>query len=144
MGKFLIAVALSMTVISSCNQPGTLTREEVIAAIESFDKNWKNKNAAGVDSILASSYIYFTQSGGTFDRKNVVQTAGSAEYKIDSVYRRAFDIKIEGNTAVVNTTWYGRGIYYGTPFDDLQRCSITVIKKGGKVLVLSEHCTPLR
>jgi hypothetical protein len=30
------------------------------------------------------------------------------------------------------------------PFDEDQRCSITIIKKDNKVEILSEHCTPIK
>jgi hypothetical protein len=141
MKKIFYGLALLIPVMISCNQQETLTREEVIAAIGAFDKGWKNKNAGMVDSVLSPSYIYFTQSGGIFHRKNIIHTAGSSDYRLDSVLRQDIHIRIEGNTAVVNTTWYGRGIYLGTPFDDTQRCSVTVIKRKGKVEILSEHCT---
>ena len=128
----------------SCQQKKTLTPEEVLAAIQRFDQGWKNKNARMVDSILSPSYIYYTQSGGVFDRKSVVHTAGSTDYKLDTMHREQYDIKIEGNTAVVNTIWNAKGSYFNTPFDDRQRCSITLIKKNGKVEILSEHCTPIK
>lgn len=115
-----------------------------MAAIHRFDVGWKNKNVKTIDSILSASYIYFTRSGGIFDRKNVVFTAGSADYKLDTVNRQEFDIKIQGNTAVVNTVWYAKGSYFDKPFNDTQRCSITVIKNNGKVEILSEHCTPIK
>ncbi|MBK7560819.1 MAG: nuclear transport factor 2 family protein [Chitinophagaceae bacterium] len=128
----------------SCQQKETLTTEEVVAAIQLFDKGWKEKNVEIVDSVLSKSYIYFTQSGGIFDRKNVVLTAGSNDYKLDTVLRKQFDIKIEGNVAVVNTVWTGKGTYFNSPFNDNQRCSITIIKNNGKVEILSEHCTPIK
>ena len=90
---FVSLIAITLTGLS-CQQQETLTREEVIAAIQCFDEGWKNKNAKTVDSILSSSYIYFTQSGAIFDRKNVVHTAGSPDYKLSSVDRKQFDIKI--------------------------------------------------
>lgn len=141
MKKIHCILILLMLVSFSCQTKETLTKEEVIAAIERFDQGWKNKMQTTVDSILSPSYIYFTQSGGIFDRKNVVQTAGAADYKLEKVQRQLFDIKIEGNTAVVNTIWDGEGTYFNTPFNDHQRCSVTVVKKDGKVTILSEHCT---
>jgi Domain of unknown function (DUF4440) len=128
----------------SCQQKETLTQEEVLVAIQHFDEGWKNKNADAVDAVLSPSYVYYTQSGGTFDRTNVVNTAGSPDYRLDTVRRQQFDIKIEGNTAVVNTVWNAKGSYFDTPFNDSQRCSITIIKKDGKVQILSEHCTPIK
>lgn len=144
MSKFYFVLLLSSVTGLSCQQKETLTREEVVAVIHRFDEGWKNKNVTTVDSILSSSYIYYTQSGGIFDRKNVVHTAGSADYKLYSVERKPFDIKIEGNTAVANTVWKARGSYFDTPFNDSQRCSVTLIKKNGKVQILAEHCTPIK
>jgi len=128
----------------SCKQTETLTREEVMTVIRNFDNAWKNKNAGGVDSVLSPSYIYFTQSGGAFGKNNILQTAGSDDYKLDSMERQQLDIKIEGNTAIVNTIWNGKGSYFGNEFNDKQRCSVTIIKRKGKVEILSEHCTLIR
>lgn len=145
MTKMKWAAILMITFFSqSCQQKEILTREEVIAAIQRFDQGWKNKKPAEVDTVLSPSYVYFTQSGGTFDRKNIIYTAGSSDYKLDTVHRKQIDIKIEGNTAIVNTIWYGKGSYLDNPFDDRQRCSITIIKNKGKVEILSEHCTLIK
>ncbi len=144
MRKMYLSLIFIICISHSCRQKEILTREEVTAAIQYFDNGWKTKNSKTVDSILSPSYIYFTQSGGIFDRKNVVHTAGSADYMLDTVQRQQFDIKIEGNTAVVNTLWAAKGSYFGTPFNDSQRCSITLIKNNGKVEILSEHCTPIK
>jgi hypothetical protein len=144
MKKIYWAGVLITILYQSCKQQDVLTREEVITVIHRFDEGWKNKNPKSVDSVLSVSYIYFTQSGGTFDRKNVVQTAGSADYKLETMQREQFDIKIEGNTAIVNTVWKAKGSYFDAPFDDTQRCSITVIKINGQVKILSEHCTPVK
>lgn len=144
MKKIYFATIVIVLIGQSCVQKETLTREEVIATIQRFDNGWKNKMAASVDSVLSPSYVYYTQSGGVFDRKSVVQTAGSTDYILDSMQRQQFDIKIEGNTAVVNSIWNAKGSYFDTPFNDRQRCSITLIKKDGKVEILSEHCTPIQ
>ena len=81
MTKMKWAAILMITFFSqSCQQKEILTREEVIAAIQRFDQGWKNKNPAEVDTVLSPSYVYFTQSGGTFDRKNIIYTAGSSDY----------------------------------------------------------------
>ena len=130
--------------ISCTKKQSPLTREEVIAVIKRFDEGWKNKNLKVVDSVLAPSYIYFTQSGGIFARANLVQTAGSPAYLLDTMERMHFFVKLYENTAVVSTRWRGKGIYNGVPFDEDQRCSLTIIKANGKVEILTEHCTPIR
>jgi hypothetical protein len=144
MRKLLLLSLVSIMLLSSCKKNQQLTEQEVIDVINRFDEGWKNKNLKEVDSVLAPPYIYFTQSGGLFSREGVVQTAGSAEYKLDSVWRHAIEVKLYENTAVVSTRWEGKGMYRGVAFNEDQRCSVIVIKTNNKVEILSEHCTPIR
>ena len=138
-------VFISMTGFLACQKKTSpLTKEEVIAVIRKFDEGWRTKNLHIVDSVLAPSYIYFTQSGGIFSRKNLVQTAGSPEYTIESMNRLEFFVELYENTAVVSTRWQGKGIYMSVDFNEDQRCSLTIIKSNNKVEILSEHCTPIK
>ena len=131
-------------IILSCSRPGGITSREAAAAIDRFDQAWYQKDSIGVDSILAPSYMYFTQSGGVFDRASLVRTAGAPSYRLESMNRDQVSIAIQGNTAVVNTIWTARGIYTAVSFNDRQRCSVTLVKQDGEVKILSEHCTPVR
>jgi hypothetical protein len=142
MSRYLYLILTVM--ILSCSGPGGITAREAAAAIDRFDQAWYRKDSPGVDSILAPSYMYFTQSGGVFDRASLVRTAGSPSYRLESMNRDQVSIVIQGNTAVVNTIWTAKGIYNGVPFNDRQRCSLTLIKENGQVRILSEHCTPIR
>ncbi len=141
---FTVAI-LFLVLFVSCRQvPSSLSRDEVIEAIKKFDAGWQNKNLKQVDSVLAPGYIYFTQSGGLFSRDSVVATAGSPTYTLSNVSRSSYEVQIFQNTAVVSTRWQGKGIYHGVPFNEDQRCSITVVKYDNKVEILSEHCTPIK
>ena len=121
-----------------------LTEEEVMAVISKFDEGCKNKNENIVDSVLSEHYVYFTQSGYTFNRKKLVTTAGSDVYTLQNMERENFVVQIEGNTAVVSTIWKGEGYYHGEQFKDKQRCSVTITKHNGIVKILAEHCTPIK
>ena len=143
------SVFLSLMVIvlgfTSCyKKQSFLTEKEVLNVINTFDSGWRNKNLQQVDSVLAPAYVYFTQSGGVFSREGVVQTAGSSAYTLDSMDRADFIVSLFENTAIVSTRWRGRGMYKEQPFDENQRCSITIVKVNGKVQILSEHCTPIK
>ena len=138
-----LILLLAITTICSCNKQ-YITEAEVIAAIKKFDNGWQNKNLHAVDSVLAPAYIYFTQSGGTFSRDSVVATAGENSYILHDMSRTEFAITLYDNTAIVSTRWKGKGAYRGVPFNEDQRCSITLIKKDGRVEILSEHCTPIK
>ncbi len=138
-----ILLLLLLTTGGCRQKPSPLTREEVIKAIEQFDKGWKDKNLGMVDAVLSPVYIYFTQSGGIFERDRLVQTAGSATYTLDSMARLEFLVELYGNTAVVSTRWKGKGWYKGVYFNEDQRCSLTIVKIENRVSILSEHCTPI-
>ncbi|MBM3443344.1 MAG: nuclear transport factor 2 family protein [Bacteroidetes bacterium] len=134
----------SMLCMGCRHRSALLSKEEVMQIISKFDKGWETKDSAMVDAVLSPQYLYFTQSGNTFDRASLVATAASDVYTLQSMEREALTLLLEGNTAVVNTVWKGKGHYHGQPFDDRQRCSITIVKHDGKVRILSEHCTPIR
>ena len=126
------------------NNEELLTEEEVMAVISKFDEGWKNKEEAIVDSVLSEHYVYFAQSGYTFNRAKLVATAGSDVYTLQNMERENFVVQIEGNTAVVSTIWKGEGFYHGEQFNDRQRCSVTIVKHNGIVKILAEHCTPIK
>lgn len=142
-GLIYILLSIFFVATYSCKQNKDLTEEEVINAIRKFDMAWKAKDSSRVDSILAPSYIYFTQSGGLFSRDSVVATAGSSSYILEEMERSGLVVQMYGNTAVVSTRWHGKGIYRGRQFDTDQRCSVILVKHKGKVLILSEHCAPV-
>ena len=142
----IVFYILLVVLTGSCKSktPSPLTEQEVLKVIRRFDEGWKNKNAKEVDAVLSSRYLYFTQSGNTFDRANLLKTAESSVYQLQTMERENYTIQIEGNTAVVNTVWKGKGSYHGENFDDNQRCSITVVKINDEVKILAEHCTPIK
>lgn len=128
----------------ACRPEPVLTEAEVMQVIERFDTGWRNKDARLVDSVLSSHYLYFTQSGSTFDRASLIATAGSQTYTLQTMKREEVTIQLDGNTAVVNTIWSGKGFYHGQEFNDRQRCSITIVKHRKQVRILAEHCTPIK
>ncbi len=142
--KILHGFFYLLIVCVSCTKQAPLTNEEVIAVIKEFDDGWMQKNLKAVDSVLSPEYVYFTQSGGTFSRDRLVETAGSPDYSLDKMNRLEYNVHLYENTAIVSTRWQGKGIYKGVPFDEDQRCSITVVKLNNRVEILSEHCTPIR
>lgn len=143
--RITFIIAFGLLFLGSCKRHSSpLTKEEVLDVIHRFDDGWKNKNMKAVDSTLASSYTYFTQSGGIFSRDSVVATAGESDYTLHDMSRSEPDIILSDNTAIVSTRWKGKGSYRGEPFDEDQRCSIVVVKHDGKVEILSEHCTPIK
>ena len=144
MKKIIIILYIIFTGLGCIKKEELLKEEEVFAVINRFDEGWRNKNAELVDSVLSEKYLYFTQSGHTFTRSNIISTAGSDIYELQTMERENLTMQIEGDAAVVNTIWKGKGYYHGEQFNDKQRCSITIVKHDGKVKILAEHCTPIK
>jgi hypothetical protein len=142
----VLFLLLPTLLFTGCDSPKeeVLTEQEVAIVMEKFDRGWKEKNSQLVDSVLSEKYLYFTQSGRTFTRQGLIETAGSNEYTLQNMERENLTIQLDGNTAVVNTIWKGKGYYHGEAFNDKQRCSVTIVKHAGKVRILAEHCTPIK
>lgn len=140
----LVLTLLFISCASKAPKKDVLTEEEVKIVLEKFDAGWKNKKSELVDSVLSEQYVYYTQSGKAFDRNGIISTAGSDVYQLEAMDRQSLNMQIDGNTAVVNTIWKGKGVYHGEAFDDTQRCSVTIVKQDGKVRILAEHCTPIK
>lgn len=140
----MLLLLLAAGIISCKRSSSTLTEQEVLTVIKKFDDGWCSKDLKQVDSVLAPAYIYFTQSGGLFSRKGVVQTAGSPAYTLEKMHRTAISVQLYGSTAIASTRWKGKGVYRGVPFDEDQRCSMVIVKKNNRVEILSEHCTPIK
>jgi len=143
MKKNVLFILTAATIFCSCTQ-NSITETEAINTIKKFDDGWEHKNLRAVDSVLSPSYVYFTQSGGTFSRDSVVATAGENTYLLHDVSRSEYNVTLDHNAAIVSTRWKGKGIYRGKPFDEDQRCSVTLVKNNGKIEILSEHCTPIK
>lgn len=138
------ALIICLLIGVGCRPEPVLTEAEVMKVIERFDAGWQNKDPRIVDSVLSSHYLYFTQSGSTFDRASLIATAQSNTYTLQTMRREEVTIQLDGNTAVVNTIWSGKGLYHGQAFNDRQRCSITIVKHRKQVRILAEHCTPIQ
>jgi len=144
MKKAVFFITVSVLLLGCLQKEKELTEQEVYAVLDKFDQGWEKKNSNLVDSVLSEHYVYYTQSGKPFDRKNIIATAGSDVYQLQNMDREHLTLQIEGNTAVVNTIWKGKGFYHGEQFNDKQRCSVTIVKHKGKVRILAEHCTPIK
>ena len=144
MRNITFILLFSLFSLSCTKREELLSEKEVFAVINRFDEGWRNKNAELVDSVLSEKYLYFTQSGHIFTRSNIVSTAGSDTYELQTMERENLTMQIEGDAAVVNTIWKGKGYYHGEQFNDKQRCSITIVKHDGKDKILAENCTPIK
>ena len=145
---------LALVIISfcfGCNERSTpsanenvLTEKEVRDFVKHYDDLWATRDTTGMKEAMAENYIYFTSVGNTSDRRRIISWFTPADkYKGDTAIRNEISVTIHGNTAIVSSRWVGSGSFDGERFRDDQRCSLTIQKEGGKLKLISEHCTQI-
>jgi ketosteroid isomerase-like protein len=117
--------------------------EDIIRLIERYDAAWNHKDAAGIERILATDYVYFSSKGAVEPRQQMIDMARSPKYVLASAERTEMKIYRMADTAVVSSRWKGNGSYDGQEFHDNQRCSIVVGREKQEWRILSEHCTQI-
>ena len=144
---FLMAL---IVMLASCNEQQeikkseSLSEKEVEEFIMSYDEMWARRDTNLMKETMSDSYIYFSSTGRTIDRKSIMDWFNPADkYKVDSVSRNEIKITIEGSTAIVSSRWVGSGSFGGEKFEDDQRCGLVIRKENGKLKILSEHCTQI-
>lgn len=121
-----------------------LTEQEVREFITSYDKAWETRDTTAMKEIMDEKYIYFSSTGNTTTRNNIISWFTPADkYKMDTAYRNEITVILNGNTAVVSTHWVGNGTFGEEKFDDNQRCGLVVQKLDGKLKIISEHCVQI-
>jgi ketosteroid isomerase-like protein len=146
--NLLLVVAL---VVFSCQSSkpkpidaAMLTEAEVKDFITAYDKAWERRDTVAMKEIMDDKYIYFSSTGNTTRRDNIISWFTPADkYKMDTAYRNEISVILNGNTAIVNTHWVGNGTFGEEKFDDDQRCGLVVQKLNGKLKIISEHCVQI-
>ena len=139
----LLAVLGVFVGVSSKANAGLTQKDEVVDFVKSYDKAWNSKDVASVERALAANYVYFTSKGDISSRQRTLDLLRSPRYILKSAERSEVDVYRTGSTAIVSSRWKGHGSYDGEEFRDDQRCSIVVVREGGRWKVLSEHCTQI-
>ena len=138
----LICIAFSCKTTPGTNK-STLTKEEVLAFVKTYDDAWNTRKRDVVDSLYASHYRYFTSVGDVSSRRRNLEILSADYYQLTSAIRSEIEITIEENTAIVSSRWRGSGTWRGTPFEDNQRCGLVIQKRGTELKLLSEHCVEI-
>lgn len=112
-------------------------------AIARCDAAWRARDAAALEEVVGAEYVYFTSRGGQWSRTRWLEFMLSPEYELAEARRTEIDVHVTGDTAVASTRWIGHGRYDGKPFDDDQRCSLTLARGADGWKILSEHCTQI-
>lgn len=143
MKVLLIAVLMLAAAIAASGQVKEMDGS-LKTALTAYDNSWNKKDAAGVSSVLADGYTYFTSNGGLTDRKRTLEFLASPDYRLTFVERSEITLHtISGDTAIVSSRWKGRGTYGKEQINDDQRCGMVFVRREKQWKLLSEHCVQI-
>lgn len=112
-------------------------------AIARYDIAWAARDGATLEALVAPGFVYFTSRGGEWSRTRWFDFMMSPAYTLEKAERTEIVVNPAGDVAVASTRWTGNGSFEGRPFNDDQRCSITLVRQAGNWRILSEHCTQI-
>lgn len=149
--KFLAAFIIGCFFFLSCQpdqrgekKEGLLTEAEVKDFVNKYDRLWADRDTTGMKQAMDEKYIYFTSTGSTIGRNDIMNWFTPADkYKIEKADRTEVRVQVNGNTAIVSSRWVGNGSFDGEKFNDDQRCGLVIQKKNGRLILVSEHCTQI-
>ena len=154
--KFFFS-ALAVAVIFACEQRPrqeqipktkkevqTITEQEALDFVARYDSAWNAKDSLSVKELLCATYLYFDSQGGTTPRENTLSIVAAPHYKVLSAKREEIEVLIHENVAIINSRWIGNGLWKDKPFNDNQRCGLTLAKTNGKIKLIAEHCVEIK
>lgn len=109
---------------------------------ERWFQAWLEKDAATVEQLMATDYLYITPSGLVLDRQAILAIVHSPSYRLDHGTRTEVDVRAVGqDAAVVRHRYRGAGSFEGTGFTDDHRCVMVWEKQAGDWRLVMEQCS---
>ncbi|RZJ01197.1 MAG: nuclear transport factor 2 family protein [Brevundimonas sp.] len=144
MNRLIVALALLAAASHATGSTKAAPQPETPAAvILHYDRAWAARDETQLRRVMTPAFLYFTSRGARWTLDRWLALVLSPAYHVEGASRSEIDVVITGATAVASTRWTGRGRYNDRPFDDDQRCSLTLVKLDGAWRVASEHCTQI-
>jgi hypothetical protein len=144
----LLLSALLVFIIFSCEQRTSpdqkITEQEALDFIARYDVAWNTKDSITVQALLGDKYLYFDSQGGLTPRERTLSIVAAPYYKVISARREEIQILIHENVATISSRWIGNGLWKDQPFNDNQRCGLTLAKQNGKIELIAEHCVEIK
>ena len=111
---------------------------------ETWNRAWLEKEAATVERLMSSEYLYVAPNGQVLNRAALLEIIRSPRYHISWGTRTEVEIRSLGTDAgVVLHRWQGEGSYEGKSFKDDHRCTMLCKRTDGEWQVVLEQCSPI-
>lgn len=113
---------------------------ELHRASEQWFQAWLDKDAATVERLAATDYVYIAPSGLILDRQAILRVIRSASYRLDQGTRTEIVVRPLGHDAgLVRHRYQGSGSFDGNVFTDDQRGLMIWERQAGEWRLVMEQ-----
>lgn len=110
---------------------------------EIWSRAWLEKDAATVDKLMGSEYVYIAPNGQVLERQVILEIIRSPSYRLYQGARTEVVVKPLGSdVAAVVHRWQGEGTFDGKSFKDDHRCTMVCARRNDQWQVVLEQCSP--
>jgi uncharacterized protein (TIGR02246 family) len=134
--------ASSPNVVSGDSPDDAALTAELKQLNDEWNRAWIEKDAAAVEKLMGSEYVYIAPNGQVLDREAILGILHSPGYKIYRGTRTEVVVKpITADTGAVVHHWQGTGSFQGAEFHDDHRCTMLCARRGRQWQVVLEQCS---
>ncbi len=118
---------------------------ELEALNQRWLRAWLEKDAATVEQLMASDYVYVAPTGQALDREATLSIIRSPDYRLHCWTRTNVVVRMLGDSAaVLRHRGQGEGEFEGKPFKEDHACVMVCARVRGEWQVVMEQCTANR
>lgn len=138
----LAALALALAAPAFAQAPST--NAEILAAAHAFDDAQLHGDRATLEAMLAPEYLIAHASGKIGDRREFIEGFSAPGHTLEpfQIVEPIF-LRVSPEVAIVGGETTFKGTEDGKAFTDHFRYADTLVKRGGKWLVVYTQVTPL-
>ncbi len=135
-----LALALATPALAQSPSPNA----EILAAAHAFDEAQLHGDRTTLEAMLAPEYLVAHGSGRVGDRREFIDGFTSPGHTLEpfKIIEPIF-LRVSPDVAIVGGETTFKGTEDGKPFTDHFRYADTLVKRGGKWLVVYTQITPL-
>ena len=143
MKKTLVIIALVLTAGVAAAYPP----DDVAQTLMKLENDWAKMalsgDAASLEKLLASDYVYTNQDGQMASRAEMVSGMKSGTTKYDTFTVGDMKVHVYGDAAVVTGNGHLKGTENGKPVDEQIRFTDTWVKRDGRWVCAATQVTRL-
>jgi ketosteroid isomerase-like protein len=118
--------------------------DEVLALNDAWFRAWFEKDAAAVERMTTTDYVYVAPNGQILSRATILGIIQSPNYRLFNGGFTEVSVRRFGDdVAIVLRRWQGQGTFNGNVFTDDHRCTMVCARDQSGWKVVAEQASPI-